>query len=73
MVDLISLFHQDVSQTVISVWLSSGSPEGGDAERSVSGQTQPDGEERVKTGAGERERRPTDAAETTELRTTDQR
>lgn len=53
--------------------LFSGSPEGGGAERSISGQTQPDGEEGVKTGAGERERHQADPAETAELRTTDQR
>lgn len=53
--------------------LFSGSPESGGAERSISGQTKPDGKERVKARAGERERRPADTTETAELRTTDQR
>lgn len=51
----------------------SGAPEGGGAERSMSGQTKPDGEERVKTGAGQRERRPADGPEAAELRAADQR
>lgn len=58
---------------LISFWLFSGAPEGGSAECSVSRQTEPDGEERVKSRAGQRERRQTDSPETTELWAADQR
>lgn len=55
-------------QTVMQRCLCfSGSLEGGGGELSFSGQTQPVGEERVKSGAGARERRPTDTTETAEL------
>lgn len=51
----------------------SGAAKGGGAERPMSRQTKPDGEERVKSGAGQRERCQTDSPETAELWAADQR
>lgn len=49
------------------VWILLGASKGGGAERSMSRQTKPDGEERVKSGAGQRARCQTDSPETAEL------
>lgn len=56
-----------------NLWGPPGASEGGGAERPMSGQAKPDGEEGVKSGAGQRARRQADAPEAAELRAADPR